>query len=99
MQYVITKPALQDEQEILRYLCEVNPRAADALLDKLYEKYSLITQMPLVGTVHQHSYDGDDFLVRWVMEGQYMIFYRVCASCVEILRVLHHARDIAALLH
>lgn len=69
-------------------------------LGAVKEAYDFICQNPEVGTRSLHRNRGLEGLRRWRVPGfeNYLVFYRLVDDWVEIVRVLHGARDIDALL-
>lgn len=95
MSVVITDAAWADLFDIVRHVSIDRPRAADRLLDELHEKCNSLALNPLAYPV----IDGyEDAGIRRRLHSNYLIFYRVREATVEILHVLHGARDYDALL-
>jgi len=91
MAQVIRSPqAEEDLAEIWIFVAENNLEAADRLLDRINEKARSLLQFPEMGR------DRSDLApsLRSIPEGNYMIFYRIAGDDIEIVRVLHGARDI-----
>lgn len=89
MKLLITSTAELDLEEIEAYISSDNPTAADRFLELLSERFDLIAEMPGIGRCRDEYASG----VRSIAEGDYVIAYRVKNDIVEILRVLHGARD------
>ncbi len=62
---------------------------ADRLIESLVETFSLLLQVPGVGTLREEIAPG----VRGFPVGKYIIYYRESGSYVDIARVLHGMRD------
>jgi toxin ParE1/3/4 len=91
----ITDAAWADLLDILRHVSTDSPQAADRLFDELYEKCSSLGQTPLAFPV----IDGyEDAGIRRRLHGNYLIIYRCSGKSVEVLHVLHGARDYDELL-
>jgi len=92
--YRLSRPARRDLADIWLYIAEDNPEAADTLIDRLYEKFMLLGAMPNAGR------DRSDLVpdLRSLPVADYLIFYRVTGGGVEIVRVIHGARDMKPLL-
>jgi toxin ParE1/3/4 len=90
MKVVITMSARLDVDEIVRHIAtESVERAlglADELMDRCLELGDFPKAYPLVP-----RYEGQG--VRRRAHGNYLIFYRIQAKQVEVLRVVHGARD------
>ena len=93
MARIIRAPAAEsDALEIWSYIAEDDPQAADRLLDRIDEMVRTIgTQSQLGKSVEELAPN-----VRFVPIGSYLIFYRPADDGVEIVRLLHGARDITA---
>lgn len=91
--YSLTAPARMDVQEIVAYIEEDNSDAASAIVDRLFDRFVSIAKMPEIGRLREEFGTG----LRSFPEGNYLIFYRLTSRGIEILRVLHSARDIEAI--
>ena|SRR5438132_825703 len=91
---VRTDQAETDLAEILDYVEERNPQAAEQLARAIDERCTLLSQLPLLGRMRQELGPG----LRSVVIEQYVLFYRVTATAVEILRIVHGKRDIDAIM-
>lgn len=91
--YRVSLPARGDLQAIWSYIARDSVAAADRMLDRFESKFAIVARQPLIGSACPEL--GAD--LRSVVEGKYVIFYRVLVddSLVEIVRVIHGARDIA----
>ncbi|MGH9549101.1 MAG: type II toxin-antitoxin system RelE/ParE family toxin [Terriglobales bacterium] len=89
MQLLITSTAELDLEEIEAYIASDNPIAADRFLELLAERFQLIAEMPGIGCRRDKYAPG----VQSLAEANYIIIYRAKKDIVEILRVLHGARD------
>ena len=89
MNLVITSTAEQDLDEIETFISEDSPSAALRFLDSLSELFLKLTDMPGIG--HKRAKCGKG--IRSIAEGNYVIIYRLKDDNLEILRVLHGARD------
>ena len=70
-----------------------NPNAAYGQLRMLYEKFSLLAMQPLIGEFR----DDLGTNLRSFVARNYVIVYRPLGEEIEIIRVVHSARDIHAL--
>lgn len=89
MKLFVTAVAELDLEEISNYIASDNPVAAIRFLDLLAERFNLLAEMPGIGRQREKFGEG----VRSIAEGDYVIVYRTKEDRVEILRVLHDARD------
>ncbi|MBF0093866.1 MAG: type II toxin-antitoxin system RelE/ParE family toxin [Alphaproteobacteria bacterium] len=79
--------------EILGFISQDNPVAARNLLAKMKGKFALLADNPGIGM----SRNELEASLLALSIGNYLIFYRRHAGSIEIVRVLHGARDIAGL--
>ncbi|HNB16754.1 MAG TPA: type II toxin-antitoxin system RelE/ParE family toxin [Candidatus Obscuribacter sp.] len=80
--------------EIENYITDkADAKTADGVVDKVLDRCDQLTDMPRSGKVRDEIADG----VRSVTSGNFVIYYRIRSDKVEILRVWHGSRDIAAL--
>lgn len=93
--YKITELAEQDITGILSYLAEENPKAADELLESLYESMETLAEHPQLGHWRQ---DLTQHRVRfWPFKWHYLIIYRE-SNPLEIIRVISGYRDLSVIL-
>ncbi len=82
-----------DIVEIALRIAADNPDAANRWLERVDEKFRLLTQMPEVGRNRFELASG----LRSLAVGNYIVFYRPVSDGIQVIRVLHGARDIPAL--
>jgi toxin ParE1/3/4 len=82
--------ASADLTEIWIYIADDSVANADAFIDKLYETIRFLTRQPGSGRRREDLASG----ILSFSFGRYIIFYRVIVSAIEVVRVLHGARDI-----
>jgi len=90
----ITEQAEADMEEIWEYLAQRNETAADRLLDGILQRARLHVQFPLMGRLR----DDLDLDLRSFVVSPYVVFYRPIDDTIEVLRVLHGARDVDAIM-
>lgn len=84
--------AAADVLEIWDYIAEDSNEQADRWVDRLDEKLGLIARQPLMGrTRDELAVDIRSFPFR-----RYVIFYAPIEGGIDLVRVLHSARDIDA---
>ncbi len=88
-----TPQARLDLIEAGLYIAEGNPDAADRFHDALNKTFQRLAQHPQLGRARPEL----DRELRSLPHRQYVIYYRPTARGVEIVRVLHGARDISPL--
>ena len=86
----ISPRASSDLIEIWSYIADDSVANADAFIDKIYETIELLARQPGSGR-HREELASE---IQSFPVGRYIIFYRVVAGAIEIVRVLHGARDI-----
>lgn len=79
-----------DIVEIWDYIADDNFEAADRWVDQLDEKLRLLAMQPLMGRTRDELERG----VRSFPFGRYVIFYMPTDVGIDVVRVLHGARDI-----
>ncbi|MDB6006516.1 MAG: plasmid stabilization system protein [Prosthecobacter sp.] len=93
---IISPEALQDMGDIRSYIAMNNPEAADRVLQSFEASAALLATQPELGPCKPRLRG----LRLWVVTEYptYLMFYRVREGQVEIVRVLHGARDVKSLL-
>ncbi len=82
--------AIDDLLDIWLYIAQDNRAAADVLIDSIDNKCRILAEHPHMG--RRRAELGSD--LHSFAEGRYVVFYRVRLDGIEIVRVLHGARDI-----
>ncbi len=92
---IYTKPAARDLEEIVRYIAQDSPKAAQAVGRVLVELAESLPAFPLIGPLLRHR-PG----VRKPVHAPYVVLYRVDATRqqIRIQRFWHAKRD-PRLLH
>ncbi len=85
-----TSQAHLDLVEAALRIAEENPLAADRWLDTIEEKCRLLAQMPGLGRKRPDLAPE----LRGFPIGNYIIFYRAVPEGIQVIRVLHGARDL-----
>lgn len=93
--YTISDPAAEDLDEIAAYIAADNPDAALAFILRLEGRFELLAEQPKSGRPRSELGPA----LRSTVEGRYVIFYQEMTGGVEIVRVLHGARDIERQFH
>ena len=84
-----------DLKHVYRHIAEANPAAAEILIRLINTKARLLAESPHIG---QGVSDLAVSLRRFPVSN-YLIFYEATASGIEVVRILHGARDIDAMFH
>ena len=94
--FVLSGPAAQDLDEILSYVLEQDgPQRAQHVADHLYTAFQKLAETPGLG--HKRE-DLTSLPVLFWAEWSYLVIYKPDAKPLEIVRVLHGARDVETLL-
>jgi toxin ParE1/3/4 len=88
-----TRQANFDLVEIGFRIAEENPAAADRWLDLIETKCRLLAQAPELGRRREDLAPD----LRGFPVGNFVIFYRPIADGIQVIRVLHGARDLPAI--
>ena len=91
--FSITAKAEDDMLDIWQYIAEDSPQAATNLLKTFEEKFILLADNRLIGMARPDIAPE----LRYFPVGNYLILYRQRDGGIEIVRVLHGARNIQAL--
>jgi toxin ParE1/3/4 len=88
--YRLSKEAEQDLEDLWVYLGERNDIAADLQVAKLLDRFPMLAQFPAMGISRNQMLEG----LRSFPVKPYIIFYILIPDGIEILRIIHQARDI-----
>jgi antitoxin ParD1/3/4/toxin ParE1/3/4 len=94
-QYVLTHEAERDLCAIEAYVSQQSPDATGRVLTELREAMLRLANMPGIGHLRQDL--ADEPLRFWTVYS-YLIVYRPETEPLQIIRVLHGARDVRAIL-
>ena len=86
--------AIVDIEAIASVIARDDPRAADKWIDTIENKCRLLSDNPKMGPTRDDIRAG----MRIIPVGNYLIFYRLIERHVDIVRVLHGARDLKNIL-
>ncbi len=92
--------ALSDLIDLAYHIALDNVEAAYQFLDRAEETFRDLERMPLMGSTREFQGPTLNGIRMWRVKGfpKHLLFYRPIKDGVEIIRVLHSARDIAGLL-
>lgn len=95
MKVFFAEPAEEDLEAIGDWIAKDNPQRAASFVREVRQSCVDVGRWPLAHpfVAHRRS-DG----LRRKIHGNYLIFYRVWLETVEIVRVLHGARDYGHIL-
>ena len=91
---VLQPRAKADLSDIWQFIAEDSDDQADAFIDLVDQKFQLLAQQSGLGRRREELAEG----LRSFPVGRYVIFYLPIPGGVQIVRVLHGARDIEAAL-
>ena len=89
----ISKRALVDIRMIWAHVAQDRPASADALIDSFYKRFRLVAMNPMIGEARPDLRRD----LRILSVGKYVIGFRRVSQGVQIVRVVHGARDIGSL--
>jgi toxin ParE1/3/4 len=89
---VYTPQAERDYDEIIEYLDAHSPPAANRFAAGVADKCRLLARFPRLGRVRDELHPG----IRSVLVAKYLLFYRFTDASVEIVRIIHGARNLGA---
>ena len=89
-----TPLAEQDLEDIWFFIAQDDPAAADRLLDTLDAKIALLAANPLMGLARPDIAPE----LRYHPVGNHLLLYRIIRGGIEIVRVVHGARNLLDLL-
>ena len=91
--YLLSDPAKADVQQILAYLHQRSPDAERRVRARLREEMRRLAEFPHIG--HTRADLGDDSCRIWTVYS-YLILCRPDPQPIQILRVIHGAKDLPA---
>jgi toxin ParE1/3/4 len=89
-QVLRTEEALADLRQIALYIAHENSASASGWLAEMEQLFSILARQPRIGKRMRTKRFGT---VRQFSRGNYVVYFKPLADGVEILRVLHGARD------
>jgi antitoxin ParD1/3/4/toxin ParE1/3/4 len=95
-EFRLSPQAFRDIDEIWEFTAEDNLDAADRIREEIFAACEKLAEMPGMGHLRE---DLADEPLRFWHVYSYLIIYRPDSGPLEIVRVLHGARDIATILH
>jgi toxin ParE1/3/4 len=84
-----------DILEIWNYIADDSLAAADRWVDRIDKQFRVLATQPMMGRVRDELAPG----VRSFPFGRYVIFYMPLDDRIDVVRVLHGARDIDAVFN
>lgn len=96
--YRFTPQAFTDLFDILDFIAQRNPEASDRVESAVFQACDLLVNSPLAGSIRT---DLTSLPLRfWIVQpySNYLIVYDPAKKPLEIIRILHAARDLPSLL-
>lgn len=93
MKIVWTEPAVEDLRELHAYISRDSELYASGFVERIISVAERLADHPKVGRAVRESNDEN---VRELLYQHYRVIYRVAHEHVEILAVIHGARDLGA---
>jgi plasmid stabilization system protein ParE len=93
--FEVTEAARTDLLEIWQYIRTDNIDAADKVIDRLHAAFVKLGRNPSLGHLREDLADSEH---RFYLVYSYMIVYLAASKPVQIVRVLHAARDVQSIL-
>lgn len=94
MKVVLTRPAAIDLEAIGDWIAHDNQARAVTFVEELRQRAASLARFPNAGPPRPQWGEG----VRIAVHGRYLVIYRVRNDTVQVLRILHGARDLDRLL-
>ena len=93
--FVLTPRAKRDLNDIWDQIADESPEAADRVSEHLERAMDLLAQSPGIGHWREELADKRH---KFLLVHSYLIVYRFELKPVQVIRVLHAARDVQAIL-
>jgi toxin ParE1/3/4 len=94
--FIVQRPqAITDLAEIWDYIADDSEGSVDSFIDHLDRKIRALARRPGIGRAREELAEG----LRSFPVGRYTIFYHTIPKGIEIVRVLHGARDLEIIFH
>ena len=97
--FFVAPEALDDLELVWAYIAQDNPEAADRVVDAAYRLCQVLAEHPELGRLRRFPENSPADLRSFVITEfpNYVIFYRPHVEGVEIVRVIHGARNVERL--
>ncbi|MGA7836696.1 MAG: type II toxin-antitoxin system RelE/ParE family toxin [Ignavibacteriaceae bacterium] len=93
----LLKIAEEDFTEIIKFIADDNPTAAEAIATKIEKNLELLSDNPYLGRIPRDE-EIRNLGYRYIIVQDYIIFYTVEERTILIHRILHGARNYKSLL-
>ena len=91
------KIAEEDFTEIVSYIAADNPKAANAIANKIEKNLELLSENPLLGRIPRDE-EIRKLRYRYLVVQNYIIFYTIENKTIYVHRILHSTRDYKSIL-
>lgn len=92
--FYLNDDSLSDLEIIWTFIALDNPEAADRVIEAVYDTCRMLAQNPEIGRVRKLSSTPKEIRSFLVTEfSNYIVYYHPVSDGVQVLRVLHGARD------
>lgn len=92
MSYRITARAERELDEILFYIAEDSPQAADRLEERFFRVFERLGSMPGIGHIREDLTERE--CLRFFTLRGYLIVYRIDVEPLEIIHIVSGVRDL-----
>jgi len=89
--------AEEDFTEIVKFIADDNPTAAEAIANKIEKNLKLLSDNPHLGRIPRDE-EIRNLGYRYIIVQNYIIFYTIEDRTILIHRILHGARNYKSLL-
>lgn len=89
--------AEEDFTEIISFIADDNPTAAEAMAVKIEKNIELLAENPMLGRIPRDE-DIKNLGYKYIIIQNYIIFYTIEEKTILIHRILHGARNYKSLL-
>ena len=93
--YALSPDTVKDLQYVWDFIASDNEAAADKLENDLFEAFVLLAERPGIGHTRSDLTERD---VRFWPVGSYLVVYRSLPTTLQIVAVLHGARDVTEVI-
>jgi len=89
--------AEEDFTEIISFIADNNPTAAEEMAVKIEKNIELLAENPMLGRIPRDE-DIKNLGYRYIIIQNYIVFYTIEEKTILIHRILHGARNYKSLL-
>lgn len=94
MKIVWTEPAVEDLQELHAYIARDSELYASGYVERIITAVERLAEYPALGRIVPEANEEN---IRELVYQNYRIIYRITKNRIEMLSVIHGARDLGAL--